>query len=406
MDIAGIVCEFDPFHNGHAYLLRRVREQGASGIVCVMSGDFVQRGGPAVLDKFRRAEAAVRCGADLVLELPAVYSVNSADWFAKGAVRILKGLGCVDTIAFGSECGESGKLLDIACATAFEPPEFSDALKACLADGMSYPAAYRSALEQVFPAADVSVLDGPNDILAVCYLREIVRQGSDIVPFAVMREGAAHGSSDPEGEIASASFIRGELQSGSGRWKNCVPEPVRQLLEEADLSPEALSRRKDRLFAVIRHALLTGGSEALEGLPEISEGLENRILSAVRTAEDLDGLISGIVTGRYTASRAMRVLTQLILGLSKDLVSEADQTEAAYARVLAFNNRGAELLKDAKEKGDLPVYSNINKNVPTDAPERKLLDVDISSGDTYSIICGRAIAEYSDKVQIPNMLKI
>ena len=404
MDIAGIICEFDPFHNGHAYLISKAREQGASGIVCVMSGDFMQRGGPALCDKFLRAQAAVRCGADLVLELPAVYAVNSADFFAGGGIRVLNGLGCVDSIVFGSESGDAAKLLDIARVTAYETEEFSEALKAALGNGASYPAAYDSALAKVYPELDYSVLRGPNDTLAVCYLREIIRQEAGIEAVAVKRTGAGHGSTVVSDEYASATLIREMIQSGNEGWKDLVPGAVIDILDTPDCSPEALKLRNERFFAIVRHALLAAGADGLQKIPEISEGLENRLLEQASYASDIDELVEGTVSGRYTSSRVMRVLTQLILGIDKDTVAYAERNVTAYAKVLAFNGKGAEILKAAKENGAIPVYSNINKNLEPDAPELPVLDVDIRSADIYSMICGRPVAEFSDKVQVPKLL--
>ena len=172
MTCAGIICEFDPFHNGHKYLIDKAREAGEDAVVCVMSGDFTQRGEPSLWDKFKRAEAAVACGADLVLELPAVYAVNSADLFARGGIRILKRLGCIDMLAFGSECADIEKLRMIAGVTAHEPEEFSLRLRELLSDGLSYAAACRKALADLYSEDLASVLDGSNDILNVCYIRE------------------------------------------------------------------------------------------------------------------------------------------------------------------------------------------------------------------------------------------
>ena len=404
MDIAGIICEFDPFHNGHAYLISKAREQGASGIVCVMSGDFMQRGGPALCDKFLRAEAAVRCGADLVLELPAVYAVNSADFFARGGIRVLNGLGCVDGLVFGSESGDIEALREIASATAFESAEFSEALRTALGNGASYPAAYDLALASVYPGLDYSVLRGPNDTLAVCYLREIIRQKAVIGAAAVKRTGGGHGTVDVSDDRASASLIRSLMKNGDGKWKDYVPEAMIDILDAPDFSPEALRLREERLFAMVRHALASASSGELRQIPEISEGLENRLLEQASYASDIEELVEGTVSGRYTSSRVSRVLTQLILGINNERVDYADGKEIAYAKVLAFNGRGAEILKNAKENGSIPVYSNINKNTEPNAPELPVLDVDIRSADIFSMICGRPAAEFSDKVQVPKML--
>ena len=404
MKTAGIICEFDPFHNGHARLIKEIRERGFDSVVCVMSGDFVQRGGPAMWDKFARARAAVSCGADLVLELPAVYAVNSADWFARGGVRVLKGLGCVDAIAFGSECGDAEKLARAAKQMLDEGDAFGEAIKSFLGQGESYPSAYQKAAELVFQGFDSSLLGSPNDVLALCYLRENARQKAGLQPVAVKRFGPAHGSDTAESGFASASLIRDLILGGSGEWNSFVPSEALTVLGPLTESPDKLTFRSERFFALVRKQILDSSEEELSKICEVSEGLENRLKDASERAKDLNELVLGVKASRYTYARVMRVLTQLILGIDKDLLRETDGSGYAYARVLALGGRGSEVLKSAKEKGSIPVYSNINKNVPADAPELKTLGVDISSGDTYSIICGRAIAEYSDRVQIPNML--
>ena len=405
MDIAGIICEFDPFHNGHAYLISKARELGASGIVCVMSGDFVQRGGPAMWDKFTRAETAVSCGADLVLELPAVYAVNSADWFARGGIRILKGLGCVDSIVFGSECGDAKRLADAAAQMLSEGESFSEAIKNYLAQGMSYPAAYQKAAELAIQGFDSSLLNSPNDVLALSYLKEILRQNASLSPAAVKRLGAAHGSDDPECCFASSSFIRRSIADGSTGWRSFVPPEACNVLDGGTDSPEGLALRDERFFTLVRKRILDSSAEEIAEICEVSEGLENRLKDALLKAKDLNELVQGVKSSRYTFARVMRVITQLILGITKELVRNADEADIAYAKVLAFNEKGAQILKTAGEKGSIPVYSNINKNVPVNAPELKTLGVDISSGDTYSIICGRAIADYSDRVRIPKLFE-
>lgn len=404
MRSAGIVCEFDPFHNGHAHLISKVREQGAGSVVCVMSGDFVQRGAPAICDKFLRAEAAVRCGADLVLQLPAVYAVNSADYFAAGAVKILKGLGCVDTLAFGSESADVAVLQRIADATAFESAEFSEVVKLGLSEGLSYPEAYQNALKNVHPDLDTSVLGSPNDILAVSYLREIQRQKAGLKPFAVKRAGTGHGNLSAEGEYASASYIRSALNSGSDTWQSHVPKAAADVQGLLQLDSQSLKLRNDRYFAIVRHALLSAHPKDLQNIAEVSEGLENRILAAAESAGSLEDLIGSVTTSRYTSSRVSRILAQLVLGITKDIVAAAERPQAGYAKVLAFNSTGAELLRSAKERGTVPVYSNINKIQDKTAQNDPVLSLDIKAADIYSVICGRPVSGYSDKVQVPKML--
>ena len=372
MAAAGIVCEFNPFHEGHRYLIEQTRKAGAERIVCVMSGNFVQRGVPAVKDKFERAADAVKGGADLVLELPSVYAVNSADFFARGAVRILNRLGCVDMISFGSECGDLDLLEKCSEQMLAEDEAFSGALKKHLADGLSYPQAYSKAASGNYSEECSRLLANPNDTLALCYLREIKRQGTEIKGFTVKR-----------------TFP----YSGSAIRKDIAADPDRISFE-------------DRLFAVVRSAVLSSPSKEIADVCEVSEGLENRVVTAISKAQDLEGFVKAVKSSRYTYAKVSRILMQLLLGITKDTVREAELAETAYAKVLALNGTGAGILRDASAEGNISIISNINKTQLTDASENRLLGIDIKSSDLYSILCGREIYEFSDRVRIPIIMKI
>ena len=369
MDTAGIICEFNPFHQGHRYLIEQVRKAGARRIVCIMSGCFVQRGQPAVSDKFERARSAVEGGADLILELPSVYAVNSADYFACGGVRILKQLGCVDTIAFGSECGDAAALK--AAAMLEENSLFKDVLRRSLEEGMSYPASYSKAALSADPDIDALLLSSPNNTLAICYLRENIRQNAGLSPFTVRRTFPY-----------SASDIR----------KNMA-------------SDKAVLEREKIFFALLRQKIADCSREEISNICEVTEGLENRIADALEKASDTDDLIKSIKSSRYTYAKISRILTQMLLGITKDIIRASEKKEIAYAKVLALNETGASVLKDARTEGRIPILSNINKNTVND-DIRPVLNIDINSSNLYSILCGRVINEYSDRVRIPIIMKI
>ena len=367
MKTAGIICEFNPFHEGHRLLIDSVKRAGADSIVCVMSGDYVQRGEPAFLDKFERACDAVRGGADLVLELPCVYALNSADYFARGGIRILKGLGVVDTLAFGSESGDVSALLDAAKALSREDSSFSERIKTYLAQGMNYPKAYSLAAEEVL-GEDARLLQEPNNTLALCYLREIIAQDAQIDCFTIKR---------------SFPYSASSLRKESGT--------------DAEL--------EDRLYSIIKQRLLCIDADELSRIAEVSEGLENRLKAEAVQSSCLDDLIKRVKTSRYTYAKISRILMQILLEIDKDLIGLAEDSEATYAKVLALNEKGAQLLKAAQEKGNITIYSNINKEIPKDAAEEKIIGLDIKSSDIYSVLCGRAINEFSDRVRIPVIMK-
>ena len=391
---AGIICEFDPFHNGHAFLFSQVREViGAQRIVCVMSGDLTQRGALAGWDKFDRARAAVSCGADLVLELPFAYAVSSADYFARGGIRILKSLGCVTHLAFGSESGDIAKLERAASFLrgGADDPSVKDAL----GKGLPYPKALAKAMGEDAP-------EGPNDILSSCYLKEIALQDAGFAPFAVKRKGPGHGEPLQNGSYASATEIRSRcLNSGSLKSSSdLMPERTIRILSG---SVFAGKEAEDRLFALIRHALLLSEKEEIAALPEVSEGLENRLKEAAETASDLDSLIKAAKSKRYTYARIARVLLQLLCRETKEDIALFESCQASYAKVLAFSRNGADILKEASSNG-AEVISNVNKYVPKNRALYRMLQLDMTASDVYSIATGRMISINSDKTYVPSII--
>ena len=401
MTSCGLICEFDPFHNGHKYLIDKAREAGAEAVVCVMSGSFTQRGGPALWDKFRRAEAAVSCGADLVLELPAVYAVNSADLFARGGIRILKGLGCIDMLAFGSECADAEKLLKAAKATAEETEAYSSRLRELLSGGLSYAAACRQALSDLYSEDTASVLDGSNDILNVCYIRETMLQGADMSFLPVKRLGASYGANAPEGIFASAGYIRNAVLCGQDTgYRDLIPDKALAVLSDTSVHPDP-----ELFYMIARHRILTAGPSALSELPDVSEGFEMRLFEAAVSEDAPEGFLEAASARRYSKARISRILVRILLGIDRKDQDCLEKNRTAYAKVLAFGPTGAKILKTASEKGDIGIVSNINKYIPENEAEKLSLDIDIRSSDVYSLLCRRPLSVNSDRVRIPVLLK-
>ena len=328
MKTAGIVSEFNPFHNGHKYLIDSVREQLApDAVVCIMSGNFVQRGGPAILSKWDRAKMAVACGADLVVELPAVYAVSGASSFAAGAVRIMKGLK-LDAIAFGSE---TGSIIE---------------LEGKLHDGLITP---------------MDMKNRPNDILALEYMKENKAQDAGLEEFTVCRFGAGHDSDKIGPNTASASLIRKMLTEAdkAAETADYMPSEAFDILCSSKLCGE---EGQKLWFDLIRWAILDKIPAEIAALPAAYGGIEYRLKEAVIKAESLDDLIFRAKAKRYAYAGLSRLLTQLILGINKDTVTKADENELAYARILAFNEAGSSLLRELRKKAEIPVITNIGKN--------------------------------------------
>ena len=369
MEFAAVVAEYNPFHSGHRYQLEEIRRRGGTHIAAVMSGNVVQRGEVACFCKQTRARAAILGGADLVLELPAIYACASAERFAQGAVQTLSGLGIPGTLWFGSECGDTESLLH--CAEALKRVDGSPELKALLRQGSAFAAARCRALEDIAGAELADILKTPNNILAVEYIRAIEGCGAPLKPAAIQRIGAAHDSSVPQETAASASFLREAVRTeGINSLRAYVP-PEAFALYEKDMARNLGGASMDALEQVILYHLRTLSAEQFASLPDVQEGLEYRIRDAVRQASSLSGLLALIKSKRYALSRVRRILLYAMLGITR----EVSALKPGYLRVLAFNERGREVLRAAKKSGSLPVYhsfARLERDFPVRAEKEAL----------------------------------
>lgn len=351
MKVIGIVAEYNPFHFGHAFHLEESRRSlgGDTALVCVMSGDFVQRGEAALYSKFARAEAACRSGADLVLELPLPWALSSAEGFARGAVGMLGKLGIVDAISFGSECGDTEAISE--AAELLLDPKLGERIRHELksTEGISFAAARQRAVAY-YDTGLAGLLEAPNNILGIEYMKAIYAQGLKMRPLTVKRRGSAH---DAAGEQLprSASEIRSRIMAGVDTSED-IPHTAASVYDaerrhgRGPVFSEALE-----LAAVSRLRMLTGAAFAL--LPDCGEGLSERIAAAVSTEASLDAIAAAAKSKRYALSRIRRILMCATLGIKKD----AAQNLPPYARVLAANEIGCRLLKQAKEKGSIPILT-------------------------------------------------
>ncbi len=378
-----VICEFNPFHNGHRFLLGKAKELTGEPVLAVMSGSFTQRGEVALCSKFERAEAALKSGVDLVAELPAVYAVSCAERFARGGVNISKMFGCVNYLAFGCEDDD----IDLLKTAAFagENPEVNAIIAEQMNSGSYYPKAYEYAVRQVCGGEVADVLTKPNNILAVEYIRAL--RGTDIKPLPIKRVGAEHDSDGADGIYASASYIRKLLRSGEGA-DGLLPYAPGEITY-----PEKLDR-------ALLYKLRNMNAEQLRALPEVGEGLENRILSAARKFGTAEEVIGEVKTKRYTRSRICRILTCALLGITEEL-----QTKTAdYARVLGFTDEGGKMLKTCIGK----VITSAAKAEDLGSDSAELLAADIRATDASALAyekvkpCG---ADYLTKIIKSNSAK-
>ncbi|MEE1351204.1 MAG: nucleotidyltransferase [Clostridia bacterium] len=331
----GVVAEFNPFHNGHKYLLNEAKKCTNESIVAIMSGAFVQRGGIAVTDKYTRARAAILNGADLVLELPVIFSHNTAQKFASGAIYTLHATGIINTLAFGSESGQTDSLNTAADILINEPKEVSEKIKSLMADGISYPSAREKAFRGYI---NTSVLSTPNDILAIEYLRSSKEIGANFKPIAIKRIGADHDSETVRESTASASEIRRRLFVGADT-KSFMPG-----YEFSVYNPELLDN------AVLSNLRLISPAQ-LSAINEVGEGLENKFIKSAKETSSVADLCMAVKSKRYTLSRIRRIAYSALLGITKEIAS----LQPSYIRVLAMNDNGKSLLKEMKETATLPI---------------------------------------------------
>lgn len=398
MVVAGIVAEYNPFHNGHAYQIEATRAAGATHIVVVLSGNFIQRGGPACAPKSVRANAAVACGADLVLELPLPHAMATAERFAAGAVGVLGALGCVDVICFGSECGDLALLSKAAEAVC--SPYCDDYTKNLLESGVTYARARQKAVEQLYGQQVAEVLSSPNNTLAVEYLRQIALQRLRIAPFTVTRGGARHDSGEPDGKTASAALLRNLLDlEAIESIAPYVPTAALQIYQTAAAAGRMPFDSHSLNTAVLAHLRMME-KEAFSLLPDVSgEGLGNRLYESVRAAVSLDDLLARVKTKRYTLARIRRLVWHAFLGTDAALM----RLPPPYIRVLAFNRRGMELLSAADKTARLPISHSLAKLEAHNETCARFARLEARAADLYALglpgvlPCG---SDYTQKIAV------
>ena len=350
MKITGIICEYNPLHLGHRKQLDIIRAaQPNGGIVCLMSGNFVQRGMPAIFDKMVRAKAAVCAGADLVLELPVAAALSSAEGFAAGGVEILSKF--CDTLCFGAENANTELLMTLANALLSDA--FSNALRTQLEQGLSFPAARQAALEGM--GLDASALALPNNILAVEYCKAILSQHSPMAPWVIRREGNYH-DTEADRENPSATALRQLIKNGKS-WQDYVPNA--SCYDGAAVHALCYGER------AMLYRLRTMTDAEFEALPYGSEGLWRKLMHAARKEAALEDIIAATKSKRYTRSRIDRMIMCAFLGITEETLS----SPAPYVRVLALNDKGREILKKARQSG-----SFVNIGEKQDDPYQALED--------------------------------
>jgi len=396
MKIVGVVAEYNPFHKGHMYHLSKIRSDfRPDGIICAMSGNFVQRGEPAIFDKWARARMALGGGADLVFEIPTCFASSTAEIFAEAAVKLLNSTGLVNCLSFGIEEYKIEELHTVSEILAWEPDSFKSLIKKHLKEGLSFPSAREKALLELLsgklPQDNLNhiseLLKKPNFILAVEYLKALKKYRMNMEILPVKREGAGYHEKDLHKKYPSASAIREYLKKNGGGeishfLASAVPPHCAEIIKseiERGKGPVFLENFEILMLGLLRRSL----DEELRSFFDITEGLENRIKQAAKKATDLNELIGEIKSKRYPETRIQRILIHVLLNIEKELVASRTPN---YLRVLGFSKRGLEILREIKKRSELPIIVRAAEYKKLTGSARRMFEIDLLASDLYSLV--------------------
>ncbi len=376
MKIVGLIAEYNPFHNGHQYHIEQAKQlTNADAVIVVMSGDFVQRGEPAIMPKHLRAEAALKAGASLVIELPVCYATGSAEQFATGAISIFQKLGCVDAICFGSESGELAPLREIAHILSEESEDFKDILQQHLKTGISFPLARQKTLEQLYPQKQFDkLLEQPNNILGIEYLKALRRSHSSIKPVTLQRQQSNYHDTDLKECFSSASALRTALANTPlSAVKRQMPDSAFELLEENERKRYPVNTNDFSLL--LKYRLLNETKSSLTQFADVSEELANRIYKYKNEYLSFEQFCELLKTKEITYSRISRALLHILLNIKK-----TDCAEIAYARVLGFRKDSANVMSEIKIASSIPLITKLT------AFANPMLELDIYASHIYESV--------------------
>lgn len=369
LEVLGIIAEFNPLHNGHKYLINEAKKHGT--VICAVSGNFLQRGDTAIFEKRNRAKAALSCGADLVVELPVCYSMSTAQNFALGGVSILAALGC-NTLMFGSECGDVDTL--VKTSEILTSDKFAKLLPSYLEKGLTFAKARQCAAEDC--GAPKGILEGANNNLAVEYITAARNINCKMAFKTVKRVGTMHDSDDLSGTFASASAIREIIKTdGLSACEKYLPLEAYNIFKTADYSD--ILNIDNAIMAVLR----SKPKSDFYNLPDLSEGVENKLYSAIKKSAGFDELCQSIKVKRYTLARIRRLVLSAFLGIDNRLFMKTPP----YVRILGFNKTGESFLRQNKEQCPIPVIMRVNEIDGLDDNAHYMFEVENRATDLYAL---------------------
>lgn len=385
MKILGLVTEYNPFHNGHKYHIDKSKDlTSATHTVAVMSGNFVQRGEPAILDKWTRAEFAISSGVDLVIELPTVFAISSAEYFAYGACSLLDDMGIIDDLVFGSESGNIEDINNVSSLLINSKDEIDSYISKFLDEGFSYPKSRELAIKELtFSNSDLDInLNMPNNILGIEYSKALMHLKSNIKIRTIKRISSDYNDLEIKSSISSATAIRHSVKSNYdfSEIESNVPKDVF----------EAFSNNKNKLVYsddfsnVILNVIRRMDIEEIKKIHDVSEGLENKITYEANQHDNLTSLIESLKSKRYTRTRIQRILFKILLNINSSYMSSTYDLKPTYIRVLAFNDKGREILKLLKKTSRVPILTNLDRLSTYDKSISDMLKYDVRATNIYS----------------------
>ncbi len=409
--MVGLVTEYNPFHNGHLYHLLKSKEITGSCAVAVMSGNFVQRGEPAIVDKFLRTQMALENGVDIVLELPVFFATANAEFFARGAIKTLMGSNTVDSVCFGSECGDLSVIEKLADFFCNKGQAYEAELKEELSEGVSFPRARQQALEKFLRPEEIDCLSQPNNILAVEYLKALRQSGSWIVPFTVPRLKSSHNALSLEGSFSSSTAVRAVMRNkGSLPTESLPPTTINILSAQGFRNDQGISEDNlvssgnmaslNELSEIFHYIVDRSSPKYLASLSEVSEGLENRIIRAAKEAFLLSDILALLKTKRYTYARLQRIALHIILGITKKDYFFYGCKGPLYIRVLGFRKESENELRRLCKNSTLPVITNVKHANRLSHGAQYMLEKDLQASDMYYLATGLKKRSKSDQLVI------
>ena len=385
MKVLGIIAEYNPMHTGHIYHINEAKKiTNSDYVIAIMSGSFTEQGNIAMLDKFTRAKEAINSGVDLVIELPTIYAVSDGGSFANKAIQILNDLNIVDSICFGAETDNISKLNNIANTIVVNEEKIWDDIKENLKKGISFANARNEALKIFLKDDEINLVNTPNNILGIEYIKSITTLNSNITPYCIKRESNDFNDNIITQEYTSSTSIRKYLEDGKDIQN--ISEYISKNTLNSILNSKVLFNKD--IFEILKYKIITMFNEKLRNIYGITEGLENKIQSEIIDSYTYEDFIFKLKSKRYELSKIKRMLIHILLDTTKEDFENLKDSNSNYAHVLAFNHDKKEILSYISKNSKIPILTSINDNTlaKLTQKQRKLIDYDLKASNIYSIL--------------------